>query len=212
MSNLGVCKTCKAVVAHDAKACPHCGQSNPSPTPITKRPVAMLVLVVFGLLVVSAVLGSFAGRDYPAVTRPVASVAAIPTPAPPPAITREELTAAFKSKRADLVTRLNATLKSKEGYSVLFVAAEYQDVADTAFLDLLNTVSADKETTAAASLKQFEAKEKQAARKRGVSLGMTKAQALASNWGKPQNINRTTRVGGGARTMGVRNRKLPVLR
>lgn len=80
MAGLGTCRTCNGVVAYGAKACPHCGQSDPAPTPITKRPFAMIVLGIFGLLVGFTVLGSMAGRDDVTPAPPVKAARVLTDP------------------------------------------------------------------------------------------------------------------------------------
>ena len=65
MSNLTACKTCKAQVAWDAKTCPQCGASNPTPTPLDRRPFAVVVAVIFSLITYSCVSTfTTASSDY----------------------------------------------------------------------------------------------------------------------------------------------------
>ena len=183
MASLVTCKVCKKEHSDDVSRCPHCGAKYSKP--LTKRPFALVMLAIFGVMVFSAVLGSIGGRD----ASPVKTAQPV---APTPPVSTAERTAKFATERAGLVQRLNASLKTKDHYSAIGVATDYEAVADSEFRDLLKKVRADEEKTTALNLKKLDAEEKKEARKKGVNVGMTKAQALASSWGKPQSINTTT--------------------
>ena len=183
MASLVMCKVCKKEHSDDVNRCPSCGAKYSKP--LTKRPFALLMLAVFGVLVVSAVMGSLGGRDASPVqtTQPAA---------PTPPVSTAELTARFSTERADLAQRLNASLKTKDRYSVLFVADEFKAVADPEFLALLQRVHEDEAKTASKLQERLAADEKKEARKKGVNVGMTREQVKASSWGKPQSVNTTT--------------------
>lgn len=186
MATLVTCKLCKKEHSDDVARCPSCGVKYNKP--LSKRPFALAVLGIFGFMVFTAVVGSIGGRDpTPATTVQTMAPVAASTP-----VSTAELTAKFATERAGIVQRLNASLKTKDHYSVIGVANDYEAVADSEFRDLLKKVRADEEKTTALNLKKLDAEEKKEARKKGVNIGMTKAQVLASMWGKPQSINTTT--------------------
>ena len=183
MASLVTCKVCKKEHSNDVQRCPSCGAKYSKP--ISQRPFALVMLAIFGVMVFSAVLGAIGGRD----ASPVKTAQPV---APTPSVSTADLKAKFATERAGLVQRLNASLKTKDHYSAIGVATDYEAVADSEFRDLLKKVRADEEKTTALNLKKLDAEEKKEARKKGVNVGMTKAQALASSWGKPQSINTTT--------------------
>ena len=187
MASLVTCKVCKKEHSDDVTRCPSCGAKYSKP--LTKRPFALVMLAIFGVLVFSTVLGLTGERDASPVktAQPVVAI---------PPVSTAELMARFTAQRADLVTRLNASLKTKDRYSVLFVADEFKGVADPEFLALLQRVHDDEAKTASALQTKLAADEKKEARKKGVNIGMTSEQVKASSWGKPQSVNTTTSVYG----------------
>lgn len=181
-ATLVVCKVCKKEHADDVARCPHCGTKYSKP--MSKRPVAILVAVTFGLLLFSCI-SRIQEHDTPAVPP-----AAIAPPAPP--VPTVDLAAKFAKERPDLMQRMKDTLKTKDRYSVLFLAGEYEKVADPEFLAMLARVRADEEKQVAILTKKLDAETRAEARKKGVSIGMTKEQVLMSSWGKPRSVNTST--------------------
>lgn len=50
MAALSKCNTCSGVVAVGAKACPHCGVSNPAPKTLLQRPFALFMILGVGYI------------------------------------------------------------------------------------------------------------------------------------------------------------------
>lgn len=152
--------------------------------------LGVIALVIAGLFVAQSVSRDPVGSASINERDSTAKAAQAFAPTPPPSTA--ELTAKFATERAGLVQRLNSSLKTKDHYSVIGVASDYETVADPEFLELLKKVRADEEKTTALNLKKLDAEEKREAKKKGISIGMGKAQVVASSWGKPQSINTTT--------------------
>lgn len=185
MASLVTCQVCKKEHSDDVKRCPHCGAKYSKP--FTKRPFAKLMAGAFGLIVFSCVSALNGTKDVAAPTpKPPVVIPGTPLPATP------ELKAKFATERTDLMARLNGSLKTKDRYSIIFVASDFEKVADADFLALLEKVRVDEAKTTAVLQKKFDADEKKAARKKGVTVGMTREKVKASSWGNPSSVNTTT--------------------
>lgn len=196
MAGLGTCRTCNGVVAYGANACPHCGQKDPASKPITKRPFAMIVLSVFAMLVVVVLLGIIGGRGEVPSAESAAQLVIVPAkvdvaePSPPPSTAA--LAAQFKAERPAMMAAMQKALRAKDYYSSLGYGNDFKSVADPEFDALWKRVIAAEEKEMALAPQKLAAQEKAEARKKGVSIGMTREQVKASSWGRPTRVNTTT--------------------
>lgn len=148
-----------------------------------------LFVGTLGVLFAGAVAYTYmdALRDPPQKSQP--ATAPVARPAPP----AESLTAKFARERDDHIARLKEAIKQKDKrYGALGSAQEFIAIGDPEFIKLYNQVKAIEDKETAVLLKKLEAEQRAEARKKGVTLGMTKDQVLASSWGRPQSINTTT--------------------
>ncbi len=151
--------------------------------------IALLVLVVAGAV---AAMNQCSGLDE----RPVQSPVAKPNPAQSFAEkvgeeVRKEREARehvksqeFAQNRGKIIAEIRRLIGAKKWDKAETLAFEYRHVGDAELAKL-----EDQATTAIRAKQQAEAKA--FARKQGVTIGMSKEQALASSWGKPQKVNRT---------------------
>jgi len=145
-------------------------------------------LAAVGVVVVAATI--WAGAKFGESERraPVAPIA-IPDPVKAP---KPDPAKVFAETRESMMQTMRTALATKDYYSALGFKNEFQAVADPEFMKLWQQVfDADDKATKARLAKQ-DAIDKKEAKRRGVSLGMTREQVVGSSWGKPQQVNTTT--------------------
>lgn len=90
----------------------------------------------------------------------------------------------FAKNRAKIIANVRLLVQSKQWDKAEAITREYRHVKDAELSKL------DNQATDAIYAKQ-QAAAKAAAKRQGVTIGMSKEQVLGSSWGKPQNVNRT---------------------
>ncbi len=98
----------------------------------------------------------------------------------------------YSESRGKLIADLQTSLKTGKYHPAIGNALEFEKVADEEFLALLSRARAADEKQSAANLKRLEAENRVAAKKKGVSIGMTREQVKGSSWGRPESVNTTT--------------------
>ena len=116
-----------------------------------------------------------------------------PRTAVAPALESPTLAARFAADRAAIVAEMHAAVKRNGQFRSATDAGEkYMPVADPEFLALWQTVVAAESAATNAVASKLDAEANKAAKQKGVRVGMTREQVMASAWGKPQQINTTT--------------------
>lgn len=183
---LVTCKECKNHVSDSAKTCPSCGAAVPKST----SRLAIFIAGMFGLIVLSSI---FRSNSTPT-----------PEPTPKTAISTE----AVKSKldctknEAEILTFVNsrivdypnsaletlrpcATETNNPTYIAKITEAE-KNIKINQKKDIDRLVQLEKDS------KNFAKEEAKRKKSQGVELGMTAEDVVASAWGKPERINKTT--------------------
>lgn len=133
----------------------------------------------------------FGNRSAPTSAAPPRSLAADKQPVEGAALAgaiaaRES---AFAKERNAVIIAMKKSLAAKNYDSVLKLGDPYFDVKDSEFRSLYDTASKGVETETAKKAASLRKRE-------GVRVGMTKADVLASSWGRPQHVNTTTTSAG----------------
>lgn len=153
--------------------------------------------IIFGGIYLADRDAAFAANER------AARIAALPKPAPtapkPPEPTLAER---FKAERPAMMAAMQKALQTKDYYSTLSYGEDFKSVSDAEFDALWGRVVLAEGKATAIAAKQQEAKDKAAARKKGVSIGMTREQVVGSSWGRPEHVN-TTRTSYGVREQWV---------
>ena len=188
------CRECGKEVSNAATACPSCG----APVPKGMSRATILFLVVAGFLGLSYINAAFRSpTPGKSADAPRASaVQDMPVVDYDKAMAEKKLERAgsFAKDRSKIIAsmkRLNSSGRFDEASKL---GNEYFDVDDA---DLQQQIAvAEKKISERVAMKaRTDAiKARAAAKKEGVYIGMTQAQVIASSWGRPQGVNRTTTV------------------
>lgn len=182
------CKECKKQVSDNAKKCPGCGAPVPQPT----SRLAIFIAGVFGLIVFSSVYNSGSS------TASNVAMQSAPTPSKPAfdCIKDEvEILAFVKSRINDFPNSALEVLRPCEKitgntiYTTQILEAE-KSVKINKDKEIKRMVDMEK------TIKIDAVKEAKRKKTEGVKIGMTMDDVVASSWGKPNRINRTTSTRG----------------
>jgi len=181
---LTTCSECKAQISTQADACPSCGAKVPRTSSVAKTLAGLLALGA-----VLAIIGAMSGGDD---TRPSASAELRAVDAKFEAEYQAKIAADsakraqdFAANRKTIIAKVQALSRAGKWEDAYQAANDYFDV-DDAELQKLKTIADDKRSAVAV------AQARAAAKKSGVSVGMTKEQVVGSSWGRPEKINTTS--------------------
>lgn len=192
------CPDCKELVLREALVCKHCHAKlipQPPPGPDNTKTTATAIAILVGIVVIGGFAAYNEHRTSPAgpmKTWSASSAAPAQTPADYNALMekkRLERQAAFDVDEKQIMTELRRLMAARKYEEAAKYANDYYDVGNNELRDL--HTDADRRVSDAVA-----AKAKAYARTKGVSVGMTKDQVLASSWGRPTSVNSTTTARG----------------
>ena len=109
----------------------------------------------------------------------------------------QSLAESFAKDRAGIVAEMRAALQRNAQFRSATDAGEkYQSVADPEVLALWQKVVTAQSVAMAKVANKLDSDATKTAKKRGIGIGMSREQVLASVWGKPQQVNTTTNAYG----------------
>lgn len=178
------CKDCKTQVSNSAKVCPSCGAPVPKPT----SRIALFIAGIFGLAVFSSIFNHNSSSNSAPINQSAPLAEAKPAL---DCLKNEAQILEFINSRINdfpnsalEVLRPCAKITSSPTYIAKIAEAEKavkvnQDKETQRLLDMEKQIKIDAK--AEAKLKKT----------KGVVIGMSMDDAVASSWGKPRKINRT---------------------
>ena len=189
------CKECKAQISDSAKSCPSCGAPPPKKT-------SFFTKFVIGLVALMAII-SFINSKFSEPTREAEatkatantsnSFSSVITPTPTLDCSKDE--AAIVEKAKKLIEKSpNVALQILKPCSIQTQSPIYKELIATSEKQIkLNNDAEIKQKLKYAKDAEIERKaEAKIKKSQGVAIGMTMDDAIASSWGKPRKINRTT--------------------
>ncbi|HWT21663.1 MAG TPA: zinc-ribbon domain-containing protein [Variovorax sp.] len=190
------CKECGAQVSSSAKSCPSCGAPPPKSTG-RGGPIFVVGLALF-------VVVSLVARSYESETPPPLPLSASAHPQLSPSEREAQYQAARDARQKTLneectsgITQVMKTAKEQSSSGDLNMAAATLNHCSEISKDPSFTkLSKEIEQARTAKIARLEREEKARKKKEGVRIGMSKDDVIASSWGKPRKINKTTNARG----------------
>ncbi|WP_143541550.1 hypothetical protein [Rhodoferax fermentans] len=167
------CKECGSEISSEAKARPKCGAIPPKPT-------SRFTIFFGGLFAITVAMMVFKPGDTP--PQPITQVSASPVQSK--TARHPECAGNAEPEQCDKLRdeMANETPAQKK--------ERLKKIADA------EAIEAKAQKVAALEAKKEERAEKARKRKEGVTIGMSKQDALDSSWGRPNKVNRTTNAYG----------------